>query len=66
MLNSTRRCQERCAQLFRMHAHKRERINAASAGDIIAALGLKEVLTGDTLCEPGIRSFSKPSRFPSR
>ena len=52
VLNSTRSCHERCAQLFRMHAHKRERITAAYAGDIIAALGLKEVLTGDTLCDP--------------
>ncbi|HTG82075.1 MAG TPA: elongation factor G [Geobacteraceae bacterium] len=48
--NVTRRCHERINQLFRMHAHKRERIEAASAGDIVAALGLKEALTGDTLC----------------
>ena len=53
MLNTSRRCHERFAQLFRMHAHKRERITTASAGDIVAALGLKETLTGDTLCDPG-------------
>jgi elongation factor G len=51
--NVTRRCHERIAQLFRMHAHKRERLETASAGDIVAALGLKEALTGDTLCDPG-------------
>jgi len=52
LFNATRRCHERPSQLFRMHAHKRERIESASAGDIVAALGLKETLTGDTLCDP--------------
>ena len=52
MFNPSRRSHERFAQLFRMHAHKRERITMASAGDIVAALGLKETLTGDTLCDP--------------
>jgi elongation factor G len=36
-----------------MHAHKRERIEEATAGDIVAATGLKDVLTGDTVCEIG-------------
>ena len=53
VLNSSRHCTERLAQLFRMHAHKRERITGAGAGDIVAALGLREALTGDTLCDPG-------------
>jgi len=53
ILNSTRSCQERVARLFRMHAHKRERIDEAMSGDIVAAAGLKEALTGDTLCDPG-------------
>ena len=52
MFNPSRRSHERFAQLFRMHAHKRERITMASAGDIVAALGLRETLTGDTLCDP--------------
>ncbi|MCM2359258.1 MAG: elongation factor G [Geobacteraceae bacterium] len=51
--NVTRGSQERFTQLFRMHAHKRERLEEASAGDIVAALGLREALTGDTLCDPG-------------
>jgi elongation factor G len=51
--NSTHLCQERVARLFRMHAHKRERVDEAVAGDIVAAAGLKEALTGDTLCDPG-------------
>jgi elongation factor G len=46
-----RRVQERIARLFRMHANKRERIDAAVAGDIVAATGLKDTGTGDTLCD---------------
>lgn len=53
VLNATRGSLERFTQLFRMHAHKRERLETASAGDIVAALGLREALTGDTLCDPG-------------
>jgi elongation factor G len=50
--NSSRNCLEKVARLFRMHAHKRERLQEARAGDIVAAAGLKEALTGDTLCDP--------------
>ncbi|WP_429886033.1 elongation factor G [Geoalkalibacter halelectricus] len=50
LLNSTRGGEDRLARLFLMHAHKRERIDEARAGDIVAATGLKDVLTGDTLC----------------
>jgi elongation factor G len=53
VLNSTRTGTEKISRLFRMHAHKRERIETAMAGDIIAAAGLKDVLTGDTICDPG-------------
>jgi elongation factor G len=52
LFNSNRSCQEKVARLFRMHAHKRERIEEAVAGEIVAVAGLKEALTGDTLCEP--------------
>ncbi|MDH3999054.1 MAG: elongation factor G, partial [Desulfuromonadales bacterium] len=50
LYNSTQQAPERAARLFRMHAHKRERIDVAKAGDIVAAAGLKDALTGDTLC----------------
>ncbi len=50
LFNPARGCQEKIARLFRMHAHKRERLDEARAGDIVAAAGLKEALTGDTLC----------------
>ena len=43
---------EKVSRLFRMHAHKRERIKLAIAGDIITATGLKSVLTGDTISDP--------------
>ncbi|MEA3545001.1 MAG: elongation factor G [Thermodesulfobacteriota bacterium] len=45
---------ERVARLFRMHSHKRERINQAIAGDIVTATGLKNVLTGDTISDPDL------------
>jgi len=50
LLVSNRMQTEKVARLFRMHSHKRERITSASAGDIVAATGLKSVLTGDSLC----------------
>jgi len=52
LLVSNRNQPEKVARLFRMHAHKRERIDQAVAGDIVAASGLKTVLTGDSLCDP--------------
>jgi elongation factor G len=52
LLNSTRRSSEKIRRLFRMHAHKREEIGEAEAGDIVAAPGCQETLTGDTLCDP--------------
>lgn len=50
--NATRGGSERAARLFRMHAHKREKIDEATAGEIVTVAGLKDVLTGDTLCSP--------------
>ncbi len=51
VLNSSRCGNEKISRLFRMHAHKRERIESAAAGDIVAAAGLRDVLTGDTICD---------------
>ncbi len=47
--NSRTLAEEKVARLFRMHSHKRERIDHAVAGDIVTATGLKNVLTGDTI-----------------
>ncbi|HNZ64977.1 MAG TPA: elongation factor G [Smithella sp.] len=49
--NAVKKRKEKIARLLRMHANKRERIDSASAGDIIAVLGLKSTTTGDTLCD---------------
>ncbi|SEK47175.1 elongation factor G [Nitrosovibrio tenuis] len=44
---------ERIGRLLQMHANQREEIKEVRAGDIAAAVGLKEAITGDTLCDPG-------------
>jgi elongation factor G len=49
--NAVKKKKEKVARLLRMHANKRERIDKASAGEIVAVLGLKETTTGDTLCD---------------
>jgi elongation factor G len=50
--------EERVARLFRMYANKRERLEHASAGDIVAITGFKDTTTGDTLCD-----VAHPIRF---
>jgi elongation factor G len=49
--NPVKRTRERIGRLLRMHANKREEIDAIYAGDIAACVGLKSVTTGDTLCD---------------
>lgn len=49
--NVVKQKKEKVARLLRMHANKRERIEKASAGELVAVLGLKETTTGDTLCD---------------
>lgn len=49
--NSVKKKREKIARLLRMHANKRERIDSASAGDLVAVMGLKTTTTGDTLCK---------------
>ena len=49
--NSTRESVERVGRLLKMHANKREEIKEVFCGDIAAAVGLKNVSTGDTICE---------------
>jgi elongation factor G len=49
--NSTKQRTERVGRLLKMHANKREEIKEVYAGDIAAAVGLKQVSTGDTLCD---------------
>ena len=49
--NATKQRTERVGRLLKMHANKREEIKEVYAGDIAAAVGLKQVTTGDTLCD---------------
>ena len=51
VLNSTRDKRERIGRILRMHANKREELTEADAGNIYAAVGLKDTRTGDTLCD---------------
>ncbi len=51
VINSTKGRTERIGRLLKMHANKREEIKEVYAGDIAAAVGLKSVTTGDTLCD---------------
>jgi elongation factor G len=52
VLNSTKGKKERIGRILQMHANQREEIKEVRAGDIAAAVGLKEATTGDTLCDP--------------
>jgi elongation factor G len=52
VFNSVKGRKERIGRLLQMHANEREEIKEVRAGDIAAAVGLKDVTTGDTLCDP--------------
>ena len=51
VLNSNRNKRENISRMFQMHADDRNPIDVAEAGDIVACIGVKEALTGDTLCD---------------
>ncbi len=53
VINARTGNKERVSRLVRMHANKREEINSVSAGDIAAVMGVKDAITGDTLCAEG-------------
>ncbi len=53
VINVRTKTKERVSRLIKMHANKREEIDSVKAGDIAAVVGLKDVLTGDSLCEEG-------------
>ncbi|MEO2083148.1 MAG: elongation factor G, partial [Desulfurobacteriaceae bacterium] len=55
---------ERLARILRMHANKREEIPVLGAGDIAAAVGLRETYTGDTLCDPEHPILLEAMEFP--
>ncbi|HYY41938.1 MAG TPA: GTP-binding protein, partial [Pyrinomonadaceae bacterium] len=63
--NSVKGTKERVGRLMRMHANKREDIEEASAGDIIAIGGMKQVTTGDTVCDENKPIVLEAMEFPA-
>jgi elongation factor G len=63
--NSTKDRKERIGRLLQMHANKREEIEEVRAGDIAAAIGLKDTKTGDTLCVESDPIILEAMRFPN-
>jgi elongation factor G len=64
VLNSTKNKKERIGRILRMHANHREDIEEVYAGDIAAAVGLKETTTGDTLCAENSPIILESMEFP--
>ena len=63
--NSTKDKRERVGRLLQMHANKREEIEEVRAGDIAAAIGLKDTRTGDTLCTEDNPLILEAMKFPN-
>ena len=64
VLNSSKDKKERIGRILQMHSNHREDIDKVYAGDIAAAVGLKEVGTGDTLCDPNNPVILESMEFP--
>jgi elongation factor G len=64
VINSSTGKKERIGRILFMHANSREDVESISAGDIAAAVGLKEVYTGDTLCDPNHQIVLEQMEFP--
>ena len=65
ILNSMRERKERVGRILQMHANHREDKDAVFAGDIVAVVGLKQTLTGDTLCDPNDPVLLEEMNFPA-
>ena len=64
VLNSVKDKKERIGRMLLMHANNREEIKEASAGDIVALVGMKDTTTGDTLCDPDKPVVLERMTFP--
>jgi elongation factor G len=64
VLNTATGKTERISRLVEMHANSREEIDSAQAGDIIAIVGMKNVRTGHTICDPKNPATLEPMVFP--
>jgi elongation factor G len=65
VLNMTKKTRERIGRLVKMHANKREEIKEVYAGDIAAAVGLRNCVTGDTICDPNHPVTLESISFPA-
>jgi elongation factor G len=65
ILNSTKDRKERIGKIYQMHANKREEMESAGAGMIIAVMGLKDTTTGDTLCDVDKPVILESMDFPA-
>ncbi|NNN37249.1 elongation factor G [Streptomyces sp. S3(2020)] len=65
VLNSVKGKKERIGKIYRMHANKREEIDAVGAGDIVAVMGLKQTTTGETLCDDKNPVILESMDFPA-
>jgi elongation factor G len=64
VINSVKSKKERVGRMVQMHANNREEIKEVRAGDIAALIGMKDVTTGDTLCDPTNRIILERMEFP--
>ncbi|AJC20266.1 elongation factor G [Pandoraea pulmonicola] len=64
LYNSVKEKKERLGRIVQMHANQREEIDEVRAGDIAAAVGLKDATTGDTLCDPSAPIVLERMVFP--
>lgn len=64
ILNSTKGNRERIGRILQMHSNSREEVKSVYAGDIAAAVGLKNVTTGETLCDPNSPIILERMEFP--
>ena len=64
VLNSTKNKKERIGRILQMHANDRDDLTEVYAGDIAAAVGLKDTTTGDTLCDPAKPIILESMEFP--
>jgi elongation factor G len=62
--NPVKQRKERIGRILQMHANQREEIKEVRAGDIAAAVGLKEATTGDTICDPDKQIILERMEFP--
>ncbi|WP_433501482.1 elongation factor G [Sphaerimonospora sp. CA-214678] len=65
VVNSTKGKKERIGKIYQMHANKREERSSASAGQIVAVMGLKDTTTGDTLSDPANQVILESMNFPA-